>query len=120
MEQQLLDMIKEDDRQLGEKLIKQMEDFEKDLIENGVTQRTRNKMNVIEHELLKLENATLSKGKKSERESNSNKQFFNNPVLTKPTIMQQYRNDVEVLDRQALPLHQNYQNKVREYFKDND
>ncbi|MGB5435089.1 MAG: hypothetical protein WBM98_04285 [Maribacter sp.] len=120
LEQQLSDMIKDDDRQLGEKLIKQMEDFENDLIENGVTQRTRNKMNVIEHELLKLENATLSKGKKSERESNTNIHFFNNPVLTKPSILQQYRNDVEVLDRQALPLHQNYQNKVKEYFKDND
>ena len=120
LEQQLFDMIKNDDRQLGEKLIKQMEDFENDLIENGVTQRTRNKMNVIEHELLKLENATLSKGKKSERESNSNTQLFNNPVLTKPSILQQYENDIEVLDRQALPLHQNYQNKVKEYFKDND
>ncbi len=120
LEQQLMNMIKEDDRKLGEKLIKQMEDFENDLIENGITQRTRNKVNVIEHELLKLENAELTKGKKSERESNTNINTFQNPILTKPAIIDQNRNDIEILNRQALPLRQNYQNRVKEYFKGDD
>ena len=97
-----------------------MEDFENDLIENGITQRTRNKINVIEHELLKLENATLTKGKKSERESNTNIDIFQNPILTKPSMIDQYRNDIEILNRQALPLRQNFQNRVKEYFKSND
>ena len=120
LEQQLLNMIRDDDRKLGEKLVKQMEDFENDLIENGITQRTKTKVNVIEHELLKLENASLIKGKKLERESNTGKDIFRNPILSKPPIIDQYRNDVELLNRQALPLRQNYQNKVKEYFKGND
>jgi len=120
LEQQLLDMINEGDRKLGEKLVRQMEDFEKDLLENGVTQRTKNKINNIEYELLKLENATLKKGKKSERESNTNVNSFQNPILTKPSALDNYRNEIEILNRQALPLRHNFQNRVKEYFKSND
>ena len=120
LEQQLLDMINEGDRMLGEKLVRQMEDFENDLLENGVTQRTKNRINNIEYELLKLENATLKKGKKPERESNTNKNSFQNPILTKPSALDNYRNEIEILNRQALPLRQNFQNKVKEYFKSND
>ena len=120
LEQQLLDMINEGDRRLGEKLVRLMEDFENDLLENGVTQRTINKINNIEYELLKLENATLKKGKKSERESNTNVNSFQNPILTKPSALDNYRIEIEILNRQALPLRQNFQNKVKEYFKSND
>ncbi len=120
LEQQLLDMINAGDRNLGEKLVRQMEDFENDLLENGVTQRARNKMNNIAYELLKLENATLKKGKKSKRESNTNVNPFQNPILTKPSALDNYRNEIEILNRQALPLRQNFQNKVKEYFKSND
>jgi hypothetical protein len=120
LEQQLFDMINEGDRKLGEKLVRQMEDFENDLLENGVTQRAKNKINNIEYELLKLENATLRKGKKSERESNTNVNSFQNPILTKPSALDNYRNEIEILNRQALPLRQNFQNKVKEYFKSND
>ena len=120
LEEQLSDMINAGDRKLGEKLVRQMEDFENDLLENGITQRTKNKINNIEYELLKLENATLKKGKKSERESNTNMNSFQNPILTKPSALDNYRNEIEILNRQALPLRQNFQNKVKEYFKSND
>ena len=120
LEKQLLDMINTGDQKLGEKLIRQMEDFENDLLENGVTTRTMNKINNIEYELLKLENATLKKGKKSERESDTNKELFQNPILTKPAMLDNYRKEVEILNRQALPLRQNFQNKVKEYFKSDD
>lgn len=120
LEKQLLDMINSDDQKLGEKLIRQMEDFENDLLENGITTRTKNKINNIEYELLKLENATLKKGKKSERESDTNNNIFQNPILTKPNLLDNYRNEVEILNRQALPLRQNFQNKVKEYFKSDD
>ena len=117
---QLQNMIDNDDRKLGEKLMKQMEDFENDLIENGVTKRAQNKINTIEHELLKLKDATLTKGKKSERESNTNLDSFKNPILSRPLILDDYRNDTEILNRQALPLRQNFQMKVKEYFEKDD
>lgn len=120
LEEQLQDLINASDRKLGEKLVRQMEDFENDLIENGVTQRGLNKINNIQYELLKLENAAMKQGKKPERESNTNANKFNNPITTKPSLLEDYRNEIEILNRQALPLRQNFQLKVKEYFKSND
>ena len=120
LEKQLQDMINSSDRKLGEKLLRQMEDFENDLLENGITQRGLSKINTIQYELLKLENAALKQGKKEERESNANKNQFNNPITTRPALLENYRNEVEILNRQALPLRQNFQNKVKDYFKGND
>lgn len=120
LEEQLKDMINASDRKLGEKLTRQMEEFENDLLENGITQRGLNKMNTIQYELLKLKDAALKQGKKAERESTSNKQQYTNPITTKPEQLENYRNETEILNRQALPLRQNYKNKVKEYFKEND
>ncbi len=120
LEQQLQDMIRAGDKQLAQKLVKQMEDFENDLLENGITQRTMSKVNNIQHQLMKLENASLKQGKKSERESNANKDAFKNPITTKPLLLDNYRNEVEILNRQALPLQQIFRNKVKNYFKTND
>ncbi len=120
LEKQLENMINNNDRKLGEKLLKQMEDFENDLLRNGITQRTIDKANMLEYELLKLENAALKQGKKEERESNLNKERFQNPILAKPVLPENYNNDIEILNRQALPLRRNFQNRVKEYFKSDD
>ncbi|MEP6002155.1 MAG: hypothetical protein ABJ248_01765, partial [Maribacter dokdonensis] len=120
LEKQLENMINSGDQKLGQKLIKQMEDFENDLLENGITERTINKANTIQYELLKLENAALKQGEKSERESNRNTKDFTNPITTKPSLLENYHNEVEILNRQSLPLRQNFQTKVKEYFKAND
>ena len=120
LEDQLKNLINNDDRKLGEKLVKQMEDFQNDLLRNGVTQQTINKMNNINREMLKLDNAAIKQGKSKERESKSNVNFFENPILTRPSILDNYRNDVEILNRQALPLQQNFQIRVKEYFRIDD
>lgn len=120
LEKQLQDMMKAGDKGLAQKLVKQMEDFQNDLLENGITQRTKDKMNFIEHQLLKLENAALKQGKKDDRESQTNFRQYQNPVLTRPDVLENYKNDIEILNRQALPLRQNYQQRVRNYFKSDD
>ncbi|MBU2974916.1 DUF4175 family protein [Zobellia sp. B3R18] len=120
LEQQLKDMMNAGDKKLAQKLIKQMEDFENDLLENGITQRSKSRMNNIQYEMLKLENAALKQGKKPERESNTNTNQFRNPITTKPSLLENYRNEIEILNRQSLPLRQNFQNRVKEYFKSND
>ncbi len=120
LEEQLQDMINSSDRKLGEKLVRQMEDFENELLENGITQNGMNKMNTIQYELLKLENAAMKQGKKQERESNSNRNQHNNPIITKPSQLENYRNEIEILNRQTLPLRQNFKEKVKNYFNTND
>ena len=94
-----------------------MEIFENDLLENGITQRTINKMNTIQQQLLKLENAALKQGQKKERESQTNLRDFQNPIITKPYLLKNKSNAIEILNRQALPLRQNYQNRVKRYFQ---
>ncbi|MEO0902869.1 MAG: hypothetical protein AAFY00_13010, partial [Bacteroidota bacterium] len=84
LENQLNDLIRESDRNLAKKLIRQMEDFENELLENGITNRTQSKANVIQHQLLKLENAALKQGERKERESKSNLEQYKNPIITKP------------------------------------
>jgi len=120
LEGQLNDLLRKEDRDLAKKLIQQMEDFEDDLLENGITERSINKINTISHQLLKLENATLKQGQKEERDSKSNKQVFNGPIVTKPELLKNKSNEVEILNRQALPLQPIFQGKVRTYFQRND
>ena len=118
LEKQLENMINNEERNLAKKLVKQMEDFENDLLENGITQRTKSRANQIQHQLLKLENASLEQGETEQRESNNTERVFINPITTKPELLDEYKIDVEILNRQALPLRRNYEKKVKVYFKD--
>ena len=120
LEDQLRDMIQKSDQQLTRRLIQQMENFENDLIENGITRRTLSRMNNIRHQLLKLENAALKQGKKEQRESETNQKEFQNPITSKPPALEEYRNEIEILNRQDLPLLQIYRNKVKQYFQKDD
>ncbi|NNF18981.1 MAG: hypothetical protein HKN61_04335 [Flavobacteriaceae bacterium] len=120
LERQLDDMIGREERSLTQRLLRQMEDFENDLLENGITERGMNKVNMIKQQLLKLENAALEQGEKQERESNSNKQVFDTPITTRPRELENYSPEIEILNRQALPLRENLKIRIKEYFKAND
>jgi len=120
LEEQLKDLINEKDRALGQKILKQMEDFENNLLENGITQRSLERMTQIEHQLLQLENAAFKQGEKDTRESQTNKMRYTNPITTRPAAIKNSANDIENLIREALPLHQVFQNKVKAYFREKD
>ncbi len=72
----------------------------------------------LEHELLKLEKATLEQGKDNKRKSETNKQQFNKHTIPKIKNKKLYFNSKEILNREPLPLRNNYKKKVQEYFKD--
>ena len=55
-------------------------------------------------------------GEKKERESETNRNTFVNPITTRPELLKDYQNDIEILNRQALPLRQNFEKKVKVYF----
>lgn len=118
LEEQLQDMIRKEDQDLAKKLLLQMEDFQNDLLENGITERNRTKANNIQHQLMKLENAAMEQGMKEQRESTGNEIDYTNPIITKPELLKDYQNDIEILNRQALPLRQNFEKKVKVYFDD--
>ncbi len=105
---------------LGENLLKKMEEVEGELLEKGFNKRTLGKMLELKHELLKLEDATLEQGEEEKRESKTNQNDFENTSKTRLEKAKQYFNTTEILNRQVLPLRQNYKRKVQEYFKKNN
>ncbi|MEY8020387.1 DUF4175 family protein [Muriicola sp. SD30] len=117
LEQQLETLILEEDKELARRLAKQMEDFERDLIENGITQRTIDKANRIQQQLLKLENAALEQGEKEERESEEGKREYDKPLIKKRSDFIQEEGVDEILRRQVLPLQEFYKERAKMYFR---
>jgi hypothetical protein len=120
LEKQLEDMLNDGDRKLGEKISREMELFEEELLRNGITERTADRLNRIQQQLMRLENASLEQGERKERESSTNRETFTNPILTRPEVFERREEEVEFLNRQALPLQRIYREKVKKYFNKSD
>ncbi|WP_445386371.1 hypothetical protein ACT6NV_06125 [Robiginitalea sp. IMCC44478] len=120
LEKQLEDMIIEADKDLAKKIAAEMEQFENELLRSGITNKTINRLNRIQQQLMKLENAAMEQGEENRRKSNTNKEAFTGPLTTPPEVFRKQLIDVELLNRQVLPLRRIYKRKVKEYFKDND
>lgn len=101
----------------GQALVRKMEEIELELLNKGFTNQTLQKMMALKHQLLKLENATFQQGKDEKRQSETNKNNFNNNSNSQIPSAKQYFNTTEILNRQALPLQQVYKKKVQDYFK---
>jgi len=105
----------------GENLLNKMEEVELELLNKGFTNQTLQKMMELQHQLLKLENATFQQGQDNKRKSESNQDKFNNITNNKIPTAREYFNTTEILNRHALPLQRTYKKKVKEYFnKEND
>ncbi|MFD2563523.1 DUF4175 family protein [Aquimarina rubra] len=102
---------------IGSDLLRRMEQVEQELLEKGFNDGTLSKMLNLKHELLKLEDATIEQGEEERRESKSNNRLFSNDNEIQLNRAKQYFNTTEILNRQVLPLRQNYKRKVQEYFK---
>jgi len=102
-------------------LLKQMEDVELELLNKGFTNQTLERMMKLHHQLLQLEKATFQQGQDNKRESETNKDNFNQNNNNKIPTAREYFNTTEILNRYALPLQPSYKEKVKEYFnKEND
>lgn len=98
-------------------LLKRMEHVELDLLNHGFTQQTMDKMLQIQHELLKLENATLEQGEDTKRESKFNTNTYTNPTNSSLPSAKDYFKTTEILNKQSLPLQPVYKKKVQTYFQ---
>ncbi len=108
---------KEGKGSIGDNLSRQMEEIELDLLNKGFTNETLQKMTNLKHQLLKLDNATFQQGEENKRESETNKNRFDNNNKSQIPQAKQYFQTTEILNRQALPLQQVYKKKVQQYFK---
>ncbi len=119
LRQQLQDRLsKEGFNGNGGDLLRKMEGIEQQLLDKGFNQGTLQQMLNLKYELLKLDKATFEQGQEDRRESQTNKRDFKNDLRLSPEEIKKYFNTTEILNREALPLRQDYKNKVQEYFKD--
>jgi hypothetical protein len=104
----------------AERLIREMEQIEDQLLDKGFNENTLQRMTNLKHELLKLDKAAFQQGEERKRESTTNRQQFKNTLNPQNADYQEYFNQIEILNRQVLPLRQIYKVKVRDYFKKDD
>ncbi len=121
LRQALQDKLKEMDMfGQGQQMLKQMENIESDLINEGFTNQTLQRMMNLQQQLMKLENATYLQEEENRRESNTNRKQYDNPSNDQIPKAKEYFNTTEILNRQALPLQNVYKKKVQDYFKKED
>ena len=101
----------------GGDLLREMEGIEQQLLDKGFNQRTLERMLNLKYELLKLDKADFEQGQETKRESKTNRKAYQNRVRMSPEDIKKYFNTTEILNREALPLKQEYKQKVRTYFK---
>jgi type III secretory pathway lipoprotein EscJ len=89
-------------------------------LNKGFNNETLQKILNVQYELLKLEKATQQQGEEKKRQSQTNKKDYNNQSTALPVNLQEYIKSIEILNRQTLPLRSNFNQKVQEYFKNND
>ncbi|MDB4199131.1 hypothetical protein N9752_02255, partial [Polaribacter sp.] len=107
------------------RVLKSMEQLENEILENGFSSQTLQKMQQLNYDLLKLDKAALEQGEENKRKATVNRAATNNNNKKALDLKKQFYNQMEILNRQSLPLHQNYKLKVRKYFsepnkRDND
>ncbi len=122
LRQQLQEAIKENsgskpgENASAKKALKTMEQLENDILNKGFNSTTLQKMQKLNYELLKLDNATLKQGTDKKRKSTSNLLEYQKRKAKELQFKKLFYNQTEILNRQSLPLHQNYKKKVLEYF----
>lgn len=117
LKNQLSDLLKKNglDGKMNN-LLNKMDKIQDDLLEKGFSDEVVKQMQQLKHELLKLDKAAFEQGQDNKREANTNKQQFNNNSQLSIPKIEQYFKEVEILNRQALPLQPVYKKKVKEYF----
>lgn len=101
----------------GGNLLKKMEDIENQLLDKGFNQNTLQQMLNLNYELLKLDKATFEQGQEERREAQTNLKDFKNDLRLSPEDIKKYFHTTEILNREALPLRNDYKRKVQDYFK---
>jgi hypothetical protein len=101
----------------GGDILKKMEAVEQQLLDKGFNERTLQEMLNLNYELLKLDKADFEQGQESRRESQTNRDKFQNTLRLTPEDVKKYFNTTEILNREALPLKPEFKEKVQSYFK---
>ena len=104
----------------GKTALESIKKIEQMIVNQGVSSNLIKKMQALNYEFLKLNEAVLNKGQSSKRQSQTNKRrFTQGERLTKEEIKRLFNSD-EILNRKPLPLRKNIKKKVERYFNAKD
>lgn len=117
IEDQLNDLQGAGTKAQAAKVLKQMEELERLLLEKGITNQVLEKMLRLDHELLKLKKAAQKQGKENKRESKTNIKTYPRLSPEQLEFKEKYYRQDEILNREALPFRSLYKKKVQEYFR---
>ncbi len=120
LRQQLQDRLSKEGLKGNAVLLKKMEGIEQQLLDKGFNERTLQAMLNLKYELLKLDKADFEQGQETKRESITNMRDFQNRMKMSDEDIKKYFNTIEILNREALPLRQDYKNKVQQYFENKE
>lgn len=98
-------------------LLQQMQKVEMELLERGFNKGTLQQMHLLKYELLKLEEASYQQGEEEKRQATTNTKEFRNELQMTPEDIKKYFHTNEILNREALPLRNNYKERVQHYFR---
>ena len=104
----------------GDKLVKDMKAVEQQLLDQGFSNETMERMAGLKHELLKLKEAAFQQGQEEKREGITNLKEYRNPENSPLEKAKKYFNNTEILNRSTLLLKGKYKKKVQEYFQNNN
>ena len=99
-----------------QRVLQYLESIEDDLL-SGDSDVARRKMNEVIQQFLKMEEAEQEKDQNNQRESESTSKVYNNTTSNAIPEAKRYFNSKEILNRDKLPLQDNYKLKVKRYFK---
>jgi hypothetical protein len=101
----------------SKKVLQQMDELEKLLLEKGISNETLRNMQKLEYELLKLENASFDQNKDTKRKSNSSEERFMKNYISPIKGEKIYFKEDEILIRNYLDLHPDYQKRIKKYYE---
>lgn len=121
LEKQLENVLSEFERLKAKDILREMEELENSILNNGINPAAMQQAARIQNELLKLKEATLQQGEGENRISNTNyENFGTNKSKTPLDSIENATPQIEILNRQPLPLRLKYKDKVKVYFSKDD
>ncbi|MBU2526647.1 MAG: hypothetical protein KKC03_08615 [Bacteroidetes bacterium] len=100
-------------------LLKQADQLEREMLMQGYNANVLEKMKNFQHQLLQLQDAVNKQNNEEQRVSKFNDKIFSQPD-TMPLNIKEYFREIEILNRQPLPLQPSFKQKVKKYFTKDD
>ncbi len=119
MLQEYLNQLKQEGQGMDgkiERIMREMEQNEKDIVNRNINQNTLNRLRQIETRLLESEKAELEREKEEKRESKEAKELIPNNIDLLKNIDLHKRNQQELLKQNPIKLKNYYREKVSKYF----